>query len=129
MLLSRIVDVSREVAATRSRLRKRAHLSECLREAASTEVGLIVSYLTGHLPQGRIGLGPAIVRELAGAAAAVQATLTLADVNASSDLSLRSTFTGRRTNSFGGAVLLEGKYEIAAMSGVGIAYTVQMSPI
>ncbi len=64
MQLSRLVEVSRDVAGTRSRLRKRAYLSECLREARTDEVALIVDYLTGTLPQGRVGLGPAILREL-----------------------------------------------------------------
>jgi DNA ligase-1 len=81
MLLSSLVDVSRQVAATRSRLQKRACLTQCLREAAPDEVGLVVSCLTGRLPQGRIGLGPAILRDLGGGEAAT-ATLALRDVDA-----------------------------------------------
>ena len=81
MKLSRLVNVSRQVAGTRSRLKKRAYLSECLREGAAEEIVLIVDYLTGNLPQGRIGLGPAIVRDLAGSKAANDATLGLRDVD------------------------------------------------
>jgi DNA ligase-1 len=65
MQLSHLVDVSRQVAATRSRLTKRALLGRCLREAGSDEVGTVVHYLTGVLPQGRIGLGWKIVDAIA----------------------------------------------------------------
>ncbi|MEX2497117.1 MAG: ATP-dependent DNA ligase [Woeseia sp.] len=82
MQLSDLVDVSRRVGATRSRLQKRAALSGCLRQAAPAEVGLVVNYLTGRLPQGRIGLGPAILRRLAGGEAASTPTLSLIDVDA-----------------------------------------------
>ena len=81
MRLSRLVNVSRQVADTRSRLKKRAYLSECLREAAPEEVALIVDYLTGSLPQGRIGLGPAMIKGLVGGEAATKATLTLREVD------------------------------------------------
>jgi len=62
MLLAELGDASRAVAATRSRLRKRALLARLFSEADPERVGLAVNYLTGTLPQGRIGLGPAIVR-------------------------------------------------------------------
>lgn len=61
MLLSELGKVSREVAATRSRLKKRALLAELLEGAGTDDVRLAVSYLSGTLPQGRIGLGPASV--------------------------------------------------------------------
>ena len=61
MLLSELGNVSREVAATRSRLKKRALLAELLEGASVEDVRLAVSYLSGALPQGRIGLGPASV--------------------------------------------------------------------
>ncbi len=63
MLLSDLGRASRQVAATRSRLKKRALLSELLKGASAGDVRLAVSYLSGVLPQGRIGLGPAIVRD------------------------------------------------------------------
>ena len=81
MLLSHLVQVSLRVASTRSRLAKRAVLSECLREAAPDEVGLVVSYLCGTLPQGRIGLGPAILRTLAAGAGAHESSLTLYELD------------------------------------------------
>jgi len=82
MQLSELARVSNLVAATRSRLEKRSLLSRCLRQAAPAEVALVVDYLTGRLPQGRIGLGPAILRWLASAEAASTPTLSLAEVDA-----------------------------------------------
>ncbi len=81
MQLANLVDVSRGVAATRSRLKKRALLRDCLRAATVDEIALVVNYLGGSLPQGRIGLGPAIVRQLADEPVAATSSLTLADVD------------------------------------------------
>ena len=70
MQLADLAAVSTDVAATRSRLAKRAALSAALHRAAPDEVALVVSYLTGALPQGRIGLGYATIRDLGTAAPA-----------------------------------------------------------
>jgi DNA ligase-1 len=88
MRLARLVEVSRQVAATRSRLKKRALLGQCLREAGSAEVGIVVAYLAGVLPQGRIGLGWKLVTGIAagtpssGPPAADGGDLTVAGVDA-----------------------------------------------
>jgi ATP-dependent DNA ligase I len=82
MLLATLVDASAAVAATRSRLKKRAVLSNCLRAAAADEGSIVVSYLSGTLPQGRIGLGRALVRELGHVAPIAQPALTLREVDA-----------------------------------------------
>jgi DNA ligase-1 len=84
MQLATLVNASRDVAATRSRLKKRAALRACLEATTPAETGLVVDYLAGHLPQGRIGLGPAILRRLEGGRATA-ASLTLADVNEAFD--------------------------------------------
>jgi DNA ligase-1 len=81
MQLSRLVNVSRRVAGTRSRREESGLLSECLGEAARDEVELAASYLNGTLPQGRIGLGSALLRELAGGEATSEATLTLGEID------------------------------------------------
>ncbi len=81
MQLEQLVDASNAVAGTRGRLEKRAHLAETLRAAKGSEIGLVVSYLAGTLPQGKIGLGPAILRELGDEPVATEATLELADVD------------------------------------------------
>ncbi len=85
MQLSDLVNVSRGVAGTRSRLKKRALLRDCLRAAPADEIELIVNYLGGTLPQGRIGLGPAIVNQLAQEPVAGEASLALADVDRAFD--------------------------------------------
>ncbi len=81
MQLADLVNVSAAVSATRSRLKKRALLCDCLRASAGDEIRLVVDYLSGTLPQGRIGLGPASVRTALESEAHATSTLTIADVN------------------------------------------------
>ncbi len=57
MLLSRLAQVSQEVAATSARSRKTALLAELFREAEPDDVPVVIPYLAGRLPQGRIGVG------------------------------------------------------------------------
>lgn len=80
MLLARLADVSRDVAATSSRSRKIAALGELFAEARPEEVGLVISYLAGRLPQGSIGIGWSVLKESVTAAEAPQ--LTVADTDA-----------------------------------------------
>ena len=82
MLLNEIATVSDRVGATRSRLEKRALLAECIRRASGDEIAIAVNYLAGTLPQGRIGLGPAMLRDLGGQPAADRPSLELAEVDA-----------------------------------------------
>lgn len=80
MLLSEVVTASSEVRATRSRLRKREVLAGALRELEGDEIPIGVSYLSGELPQGRIGLGYASVYGAEAEPASVP-SLRLADVD------------------------------------------------
>ncbi|MFF6802133.1 ATP-dependent DNA ligase [Streptomyces sp. NPDC012616] len=57
MLLTRLADVSREVAAVPARSRKIALLAELFREADAEDVPIVIPYLAGRLPQGRLGVG------------------------------------------------------------------------
>ncbi|EFL30562.1 DNA polymerase LigD, ligase domain-containing protein [Streptomyces viridochromogenes DSM 40736] len=57
MLLHRLARVSQEVAATSARSRKTALLAELFREAEADDVPIVIPYLAGRLPQGRIGVG------------------------------------------------------------------------
>ncbi|WP_432136941.1 MULTISPECIES: ATP-dependent DNA ligase [unclassified Streptomyces] len=57
MLLIRLADVSREVAATSARSRKIALLADLFREAGPEDVPVVIPYLAGRLPQGRLGVG------------------------------------------------------------------------
>jgi DNA ligase 1 len=64
MLLDEIASVSDGVAATSARLAKIDRLASCLRKLRPEEVAVAVSYLSGALPQGAIGVGWAALREL-----------------------------------------------------------------
>lgn len=57
MLLTRLAHVSREVAATSARSRKTALLAELFRDAEADDVPIVIPYLAGRLPQGRLGIG------------------------------------------------------------------------
>ncbi|MFD0313471.1 ATP-dependent DNA ligase [Streptomyces flavalbus] len=57
MLLTRLAHVSREVAATSARSRKTALLAELFRDAEAADVPVVIPYLAGRLPQGRLGIG------------------------------------------------------------------------
>ncbi|MEM9208727.1 MAG: ATP-dependent DNA ligase, partial [Pseudomonadota bacterium] len=81
MNLHELVNVSIAVASTRSRLKKRAALAECLRAADEGEIELVVNYLGGVMAQGRIGLGPATVSSALKAAAAGSDLVPLVELN------------------------------------------------
>jgi DNA ligase-1 len=90
MLLDRVAATSEAVAATRSRLAKRAAIAELLRAtatddveapvSAADDVEIVVAYLAGELRQRRTGLGYAALRDLPPPAAGP--TLTVAGVDA-----------------------------------------------
>jgi len=81
MHLTDLVDVSLAVSGTRSRLKKRTALSDALRVSSPDEIVLVVNYLSGVLPQGRIGLGPATVSAVLKSAEPGDDRVTLADVD------------------------------------------------
>ncbi|MEU6477043.1 ATP-dependent DNA ligase [Streptomyces sp. NPDC047017] len=57
MLLARLAQVSRAVTDTSARSRKTALLAELFREAEADDVPVVIPYLAGRLPQGRLGVG------------------------------------------------------------------------
>ncbi|MGX1759260.1 ATP-dependent DNA ligase [Streptomyces lydicus] len=79
MLLAALAQVSADVAATPARSRKIALLAGLFRAAAPQDVPVVIPYLAGRLPQGRIGVGWSVLREPV--AAAEHATLTVGDVD------------------------------------------------
>ncbi len=85
MKLSRLVETSREIAATRSRLRKTDLLATLLRELDESERGVAASYLAGKLPGGRVGVGPSLIRSAGARTPSASSTLTVVDVQASLD--------------------------------------------
>lgn len=64
MLLADVAATSAGLAATRSRLAKRALLVDLLRRAAPAEVPVVARYLAGELRQRRTGLGWRSLRDL-----------------------------------------------------------------
>ncbi|MFJ5900999.1 ATP-dependent DNA ligase [Streptomyces sp. NPDC093064] len=80
MLLARLARVSREVAAASARSRKIVLLAELFREAGAEDVPVVIPYLAGRLPQGRLGVGWKVLgRRVAPAA---EASLTVREVDA-----------------------------------------------
>ena len=82
MLLAELVAASQAVAATRSRIAKVAALANCLRRLDAAERRAGIAWLSGTLPEGRLGIGYAAVRGVA-APPAAQASLTVQEVGAS----------------------------------------------
>ncbi|MCC5474211.1 ATP-dependent DNA ligase [Streptomyces barringtoniae] len=80
MLLTRLAQVSREVAATAARSRKTALLAELFREAEADDVPIVIPYLAGRLPQGRLGVGWKVLSRPA--PPADEPTLTVREVDA-----------------------------------------------
>ncbi|MGQ0658688.1 MAG: ATP-dependent DNA ligase [Chromatiales bacterium] len=97
MQLAEIVATSERVRATRSRLEKIALLAQCLRRLppALTETG--TAYLAGSLPQGRIGIGYAVLQVIRVTAPATEPQLTLTEVDAFFSSLARMTGRGSAT--------------------------------
>ncbi|MFH8571998.1 ATP-dependent DNA ligase [Streptomyces sp. NPDC017993] len=83
MLLAELARVSKDVAGTSARSRKTALLAGLFRDAAPQDVPVVIPYLAGRLPQGRIGIGWSVLREPV--AAAETPTLTVRDVDTALD--------------------------------------------
>ncbi|MFE9044939.1 ATP-dependent DNA ligase [Streptomyces sp. NPDC007818] len=83
MLLARVAEVSRQVAAASARSRKTALLAGLFAEATPEESPLVIAYLSGRLPQGRIGVGWSTLKEVVPPAVppAPAPALTLAEVD------------------------------------------------
>ena len=62
MLLRELVDVSNAVAGARGRLDKIGKLAQLLKRLLPGEIPIAVAYLSGSLPQGRIGIGWSVIR-------------------------------------------------------------------
>ncbi|MER7960228.1 ATP-dependent DNA ligase [Streptomyces sp. NPDC096030] len=84
MLLARLADASQQVAATSARSRKIAVLAELFSEAVPEESPLVIAYLSGRLPQGRIGVGWSVLKNVVPPAVppAAHPGLTLAGTDA-----------------------------------------------
>ncbi|MER5220928.1 ATP-dependent DNA ligase [Streptomyces flaveus] len=80
MLFARLANVSQEVAATPARSRKIGLLAELFRDAQAEEAPIVIPYLAGRLPQGRIGIGWKVLSRPV--APAGEPTLSVRDVDA-----------------------------------------------
>jgi len=67
--------------ATAARLGKVRELASFLRALGAEDIDVAVHYLSGQLPQGRIGIGGALVRAVAGGLVPGDARLSIAAVN------------------------------------------------
>ncbi|MFC7307658.1 ATP-dependent DNA ligase [Streptomyces monticola] len=63
MLLADVATTSREIAATGARSKKTALLAELFTKMTPDEAPLVVSYLSGRLPQRKIGVGWSSLRQ------------------------------------------------------------------
>ncbi|MES1204658.1 MAG: ATP-dependent DNA ligase, partial [Pseudomonadota bacterium] len=99
MRLAELVETSRRVAATRSRLEKVAQLATVIARLPPSLVATGTSYLAGELPQGRLGVGYAVLRALqsSGSAAVTPAQLDIDEVD--------RTFTDIKAQAGAGAAL------------------------
>jgi len=79
MLLADVASTSRALAATRSRIAKRALLVDLLRRTPPPDVPVVAHYLAGSLRQRRTGLGWRSLATLP--AAAAEPSLTVAEVD------------------------------------------------
>jgi ATP-dependent DNA ligase I len=94
MRLQEVADVSRAVSSTRSRLEKTARLAQLLRSLQGREIAVGVAYLSGALPQGRIGLGWAAMSDARTAGVSGEASLDLLDVDSVFEKIARTSGSG-----------------------------------
>ena len=94
MRLADLVTTSARVAETRSRSAKTAALADLLRRLQPDEIDIAVAWLSGHLRQGRIGLGGAAVRNALPGTAADEPSLTLGEIDAAFDRLAATTGSG-----------------------------------
>src|SRR5215207_1709971 len=80
-LLAHIVDASRRVSETSSRLEKIRVIAEALRAVERDEIAIAIAYLAGETCQGKIGASYASLRDAAAAAPLAQPVLTLPEVD------------------------------------------------
>ena len=81
MQLHDLVTVSNTVAGARGRLDKIGKLSELLTRLPPDEIRIAVAYLSGSLPQGRIGIGWSVISQARAITPASQPSLQLGDIH------------------------------------------------
>ncbi len=82
MLVADVTSTSGRIAETASRTAKIEQLAGLFQRLAPEEIEIAVAWLSGHLRQGRIGIGPAAVRAAWAGAHASVTTLGVVEVDA-----------------------------------------------
>jgi len=82
MRLHEVVSTSGAVAEAAGRLEKVGLLARLLQQLSAAELPVAIRYLTGTLPQGRIGIGRSLISQARLASAAAEPRLELLEVNA-----------------------------------------------
>jgi DNA ligase-1 len=97
MLLAELVTTSTTVQAASGRLDKTARIAALLKRLEPGEIEIAVTFLSGGLRQGRIGLGGSALRAAAATPAADASSLTLQDIDRTFDriASVRGGGSGR----------------------------------
>ena len=85
MRFSLLVDVSRRVADTSGRRDKVSLLADFLSHVPPPEIAVATSYLCGVVPQSKLGVGYAALRDAAGDSASNEPAVDLAEVNGTFD--------------------------------------------
>ena len=80
-LLADLVRTSQRVGATSARLSKVRELASFLRTLSADEIETAAHYLTGEIPQGKIGVGYSALEAAASKSAVDSAALSIADVD------------------------------------------------
>ena len=80
-LLADLARTSQRVSATSARLPKVRELATFLRALPADEIETTVHYLSGEIPQGKIGIGYSTLEAAASKSAADSATLRIAEVD------------------------------------------------
>jgi len=81
-MLTDIVTASREVAATRSRLKKIARFADVLRQLEAAELPAAVGFLCGELRQRRLGLGPRALQQVRAEPEPASSAVTVLELDA-----------------------------------------------
>jgi DNA ligase-1 len=81
MKLATLVDTSERVRMASGRREKVHHLAQALRDAGPGRFGLAVSFLSGRVRQGRIGVGTAVLRDALPVEPAATPAMTLHDLD------------------------------------------------
>src|SRR5215217_7138121 len=81
MQLARLVDIVSHVRATTKKTEKTRLLADLLRQTRDRDTELAALYLTGSMPQGKIGIGWSVIRKALSESQPMGEAVTLVDVD------------------------------------------------